>query len=137
MSCLFSRQAWLAIIISFIWGLGIAATLAGISPLLYLGEMAGPKSFFIPIFGLSMLGLITMAFTSRVVGGRLGALCGVVFTCPIAIACYFIATYNPIVLRMHGLELGKACYLTLVVSIAVMAFRGKTNAWAKNDRNEP
>ena len=116
--------------LAFVFGAVTAGILSICTILLFLGEAARPIDFSILLL-VTLPGLLVAAFASRIVGGIWGAICGLVFSCPIVITCYVIASYDPAALREHGRQFGYVSCVTSVISIIVMAFRGKTNLWAK------
>jgi hypothetical protein len=106
---------------SITWGLLTAFGLWLLTIPLSLGEMGGPINWAIAYVIVSGLMLAIAAFTARAKGTASGMVCGILFSAPIAGACYFISHGDATILREHGGQLKFAAIAVVALSLLVMS----------------
>src|SRR5512139_2145400 len=105
---------------SMLWGILTAVVLFFVTPLLLLGELAGPARFGLSYVFLSIIGLVMASLTTRAERGVVGLLCGLAFTSPLGDAFYVICRVEPDIQREHGGELAVAACVMAALSMVVM-----------------
>ena len=107
-------------------GVLAAAIIAGCTPLLMLGELAGPSDFAIPLLFIVVVVLAILVFFSKVKDWRQGVISGFVFGIPIAVTCFAIPSFDPAHLNEHAGQLRVVAVLTVLLSVIVLGIRAST-----------
>jgi hypothetical protein len=107
--------------VSILWGTVTAFALCLITIPLSLAEMGHPINWAVAYLVVAGLMLAFTTYTARAKGALAGGSCGILFSAPIAGACYLIAHRDVAVLREHGRELEFAGIATLAISVLLMS----------------
>lgn len=106
--------------VAILWGVVTAVALCLITIPLSLAEMNQPVNWSVAYLGVTGLMLALTTYTARANGALAGATCGILFSGPVACACYQIAHRDVAVLREHGGELKFAGIAAVVLAILLM-----------------
>jgi hypothetical protein len=110
---------------SFILGMLTALGLWLLTMALSLGEMGGPINWAVWYLVIIALMLGLAAYTARAKAAPAGAICGILFSVPVAVVCYLISHTDATVLREHGHQLKFAGIAAVVLSVLLMAGIGQ------------
>jgi predicted MFS family arabinose efflux permease len=106
---------------SIVIGFITAALIAGLTPLLQLGEWNGPINFAPALVAAITLALALAVFIARPKGWRGAFACAFGFAMPVAASCFLIPRFDPIALAKHAKEFGFAGAFAVTLSFIVMA----------------
>jgi hypothetical protein len=106
---------------SILWGVLTAVGLWLLTIPLSLGEMGGPINWAVAHLVVAGIMLALTTYTARAKGAFAGAICGILFSAPIAGACYLVSHGDAAVLREHGAQLKFAGVATVALSVVSMA----------------
>ncbi len=107
-------------------GVLAAAIIAGCTPLLMLGELAGPANFAIPLLFVVVVILGILTFFSKAKGWQQGFISGFVFGIPIAVICFAIPSFDPAHLNEHVGQLRFVAVSTVLLAVIVLGIRAST-----------
>lgn len=109
---------------SILWGALTAVGLWLLTVPLSLGEMGGPTDWATVFIIVTVLMLAVAASTVRAKGALSGAICSLLFSLPIAAACFLVAHSSDTIRREHGGQLWLSGFAAVAVSGFVMSAAG-------------
>jgi hypothetical protein len=100
---------------------------------LSLGEMGGPINWAVAHLVVAGLMLSVTTYTARAKGALAGAICGILFSAPVAGACYLVSHAEATILREHGGQLRFAAIAAVAFSVLVMGAVAESRKTSHSD----
>ena len=105
---------------SILWGVLTGLGLWLLTIPLSLAEMSGPNNWAVAYLVVTGLMLAVTAYTARAKSASAGVICGILFSAPVAGACYLVSHADATILREHGGQLKFSAITAVAFSVLVM-----------------
>ena len=84
-------------------------------------ELGDPTSnWSVPVLSCVAVTLTLATYTTRAKGVCAGTACGLAFSIPIALDCYWVAHFNSVIVREHGGQLMASGLTVIVLATLIM-----------------
>jgi len=108
---------------SIIIGFVTAALIAGLIPMLMLGEWNGPINFAVPLTVVAIGALALTVFVARPKSWRQGLIASLGFAVPVAAICFLMPRFWRAHLSEHAGQLRFVAFFIVALSLVVMMIR--------------